>query len=160
MYGPAVMPIQFLKGDIFASADLTSFAFPSDAGGTLDRGVGLAFKKKWPSMAAAFSSACENQGMRPGDVFEWRDANNAVYIFVLQPSPERSAKLSSLSIALEKFAKLTAAAKETKIGIARLATKPNGLDAVRVKRIMSDECKDAAADLIVFEQFVRTTATA
>src|SRR4051812_19735164 len=85
------MPVTFVKGDLLAEITRAeagngprAIAFPAECEGTMDAGVAVAVKRRWPGMAEAFKAHGEGRKMQIGDVFAWRDPNDAgVFVYAL-----------------------------------------------------------------------------
>ena len=71
-----VRHVDLVKGDLFEDAkDLPpphAFAFAADCSGAMNKGIAVAFKKRWPAFAEAYRAHTEGGKMQPGDVFMWR----------------------------------------------------------------------------------------
>src|SRR5438067_2361963 len=57
-YAGATVPAIFTKGDIFATPDLRAYAHGCNCAGTMDSGIAVAFKKRWPGMFDEYSPRC------------------------------------------------------------------------------------------------------
>ena len=149
------MPAIFTKGDLFHTGGLRAYGFGCSRAGATDRGVALAFKKRWPAMAEAYRARCEARAVELGDVFAWSDEGATVYGLAIQEDETSKAKLAPLSRALAETARLAEASGIEEIGLPRIGAGPGGLDWTRVKRILTEVGSGTRVTLVVFEQFVR-----
>ena len=67
------MPTTFVKGDLFHTAGIRAYAQGCNCAGTMDAGVGVAFKKRWPGMFEEYRLRCGDGRFHLGDVFVWND---------------------------------------------------------------------------------------
>lgn len=149
------MPTNFTKGDLFSTPELHAYAHGCNCAGTMDAGVSVAFKKRWPRMAEEFRALCADQRFHLGDVFVWIDGETTVYSLGLQQNWKARAKLAALSKALRRMVELAAAAGISRIGMPRLGAGLGGLDWPRVKSVLEQVGAETSIELVVFEQFVR-----
>jgi O-acetyl-ADP-ribose deacetylase (regulator of RNase III) len=155
------MPTTFVKGDLFEDAkDVPpprAFAFAADCSGAMDRGVAVAFKKRWPAFAEAYRAHAEGGKMQVGDVFMWRDAGekgDVVYALGIQQG-DKKPKVSALTRALEAMVARAAGDGVSRIALPRIAAGKGGIDPVRVKRVLAEVGEGSPVALVVFEQFIR-----
>jgi O-acetyl-ADP-ribose deacetylase (regulator of RNase III) len=151
------MPTTFIKGDIFAeAAERTgprALAFGADCAGTMDAGIAVAFRQRWPALAEAYRVRCEGGRMQLGDLFAWRDGDLFVYALGLH----RDGKKPKVSIFERALSAMIARATEdgvTTVLLPRFGAGKNGMDWTRVKRVLSN-AGAAPLELVVFEQFIR-----
>src|SRR5688572_29276397 len=97
------MPTTFVKGDLFEDgADPSrphAFAFAADCSGAMDKGIAIAFKKRWPELAEAYQAKAASETMQLGDVFVWREAppqKGVVYALGISRG-EKKPKVSTLA---------------------------------------------------------------
>jgi len=62
--------IEFVQGDIFET-ESEVVVNPVNCVGVMGKGLALQFKKDYPDMFKGYKDRCA-QGMRPGDIYEWR----------------------------------------------------------------------------------------
>lgn len=152
------MPTTFVKGDLFEDTkDVPSpraFAFAADCSGAMDKGIAVAFKKRWPAFADAYRARAEAGKMQLGDVFMWRDGDVVVYALGIQRG-EKTAKVSTLARALEAMVTRAEGDGVTRITLPRIGVGKGGLDPARVKRVLVETGVVSPVALVVFEQFVR-----
>ena len=149
------MPATFAKGDLFGTEDLHAYALGSNARGTMDRGVAVAFKKRWPNLAAELSARAAKGSLALGDVIAFSEGDKAVYALILQEDESKKAKLASLTKAVNKLVDLAAQSGIARVGLFHPGTGKAGLDWPRVKRILQEIGERTEVTLVVFEQFVR-----
>jgi O-acetyl-ADP-ribose deacetylase (regulator of RNase III) len=147
------MPTEHLKGDIFEDAagagSLRAFAFGADCDGTMDEGIAVAFKKRWPAFAAAFAAA----HVEPGSVFAWREGEVAVYALGLRAG--KKPKVATLERAVRAMVEQAQKDGAKRVAIPRLGGGKSGLDATRVKRVLDEIGGGTEVALVVYEQFIR-----
>jgi O-acetyl-ADP-ribose deacetylase (regulator of RNase III) len=149
------VPATFTKGDLFHTEGLHAYALGSNARGTMDAGVAVAFKKRWPKLAAALSARAAEGGLALGDVMAFSEGEETVYALVLQEDETKKAKLASLTRAVSRLVELAAESGIARVGLFHPGTGKAGLDWPRVKRILEEIGRGTEVTLVVFEQFVR-----
>jgi O-acetyl-ADP-ribose deacetylase (regulator of RNase III) len=157
------MPANFVKGDVLTEAmqgaDARAFAFPADCSGTMDTGIAVAVRQRWPAMAEAFRAHAEGGKMQLGEVFTWREGDFAIHALGIQKGGVKP-KISSVERALETAIQRTHEARMVRLLVPRFGGGKTGLDWMRVKRVLSEAAASRPVDVVVFEQFVRTQAAA
>jgi O-acetyl-ADP-ribose deacetylase (regulator of RNase III) len=149
------VPTIFTKGDLFATTDLHAYAQGCDCTGSMDVGVGVAFKKRWPGMAEEFRALCAAKRFHLGDVFVWIEADTTVYNLGLQENWKARAKLAALSKAVRHMVELASVSGAMRIGLPRIGTGLGGLEWPRVKSVLTLIGNETPVELVAFEQFVR-----
>lgn len=147
------MPTELVKGDIFED-EARAFAFPADASGSMDAGIAVAFKKRWPALAEAFAARCEGGKLQVGDVFTWRGDGVVVYALALQKDGNK-AKVSWFERAMQAMVEHASKDAVTRVALPRIGGAKVGLDPSRVKRVLTDVGGATTVHLVVYEQFVR-----
>jgi O-acetyl-ADP-ribose deacetylase (regulator of RNase III) len=155
------MPTTFVKGDLFEDAKNVppprAFAFAADCSGAMDKGIAVAFKKRWPALAEAYRARAEGAKMHVGDVFMWRDGTGDVVVYALGiQQGEKKPKVSTLTRALEAMIARAAGDGVSRIALPRIGAGKGGIDRVRVKRVLTEVGERSTISLVVFEQFVRS----
>jgi O-acetyl-ADP-ribose deacetylase (regulator of RNase III) len=156
------VPATFTKGDLFNTEGLHAYALGSNARGTMDSGVAVAFKKRWPNLATALSAraALRDQGrLALGDVVAFSEGDATIYALILQEDETKKAKLASLTKAVNRLVELAAQDGITRVGLFHPGTGKAGLEWPRVKRILQEIGEGTEVTLVVFEQFVRAKAS-
>lgn len=152
------MPTTFVKGDLFEDAkDVPApkaFAFAADCSGSMDKGISVAFKKRWPALATAYAAKASGGKMQLGEVFRWAEGDVIVYALGLQQG-DKKPKVSTLARAIDALLVQAATDGVTRIGLPRIGAGKGGIDRVRVKRVLTEAGDKSAISLVVFEQFVR-----
>ena len=149
------MPTRFLEGDIFADPTTKVYAFGCTTTGSLDAGIAVAFKKRWPRLEEEYAARCADGRLHLGDVFVFIDGEHTVYALALQEHWKKRAKLAALDKAMRRAVELAGHAGITTIGVPRIGTGLGGLDWPRVKSVLSKIGDETPIDLVVFEKFVR-----
>lgn len=153
------MPTTFVKGDLFEDSANTpaprAFAFAADCSGAMERGLAVAFKKRWPALAEAYRARADNGKMQLGDVFAWRDGDVVVYALGVEQG-DKKPKVSTLVRALDAMVAQATSDGVSRIALPRVGAGKGGIDPVRVKRVLSEVGDRTPVSLVVFEQFVRS----
>jgi len=150
------MPTTFRKGDIFQTEGLRAYALGCNCAGTMDTGVAVAFKKRWPRMYDAYRARCEAKSLRLGDVLAYGEGDDVVYNLAIQETATKKANLPALTKSLKAMAELATTTGIERVGLSRIGTGQGGLDWPRVKKILSEVGEETTATLFVFEQFIRS----
>ena len=153
------MPTVFRKGDIFATAGLRAYAHGCNCAGTMDAGISVAFKKRWPRMFEEYQARCADGRFTLGEVFVWVEGEETVYNLALQENWKSKTKLAALKRAVKKTVELATASGIESVGMPRLGAGLGGLDWPRVKSVLSAIGDETTVTLVVFEQFVRAAPT-
>lgn len=149
------MPIAFVKGDIFNNPEIRAYAFAANVDGSMDAGIAIAFKKRWPALAEAFAQQCADGKLQPGETFMWSEGDVSVFALGIAQG-EKPPSFSALTRALKHMLQLAAAAKIKRIGVSRIS----GVDWTRARKMLSEVTVAQPVRLDVFEQFVRSHAVA
>ena len=152
------MPTIFKKGDILNTEGLHAYAHACNVAGTMDSGISLAFKKRWPAMFDEVQKKIAEKRPQMGDLFTWSDRNVTVFGLVIQESASKKAKMTALSRSLTSLVEHAKTAEIDRVGIGRIGAGAAALDWTRVKKVLADVAEDAPLTLEVFEQFVRAKA--
>lgn len=152
------MPTTLTKGDLFETPGLKAFAHTCNCAGTMDVGVSVAFKKRWPRMFDDYVQRCSDKRLALGDVFVWNEDDVVVYNLATQLNWRSRSKVSALARAVRKMLELATAAGVDRIGVPRIGVGLGGLDWHRVRSVLVDEGSTSSVELLVFEQFVRGAA--
>lgn len=155
------MPITFMKGDLFDVAsqrtDLHAIAFGADTAGALSSGIANTFRTRWPAFAEAYRAHCQSTKAQLGDVFTWREGNLVMYALVIQREDNKPT-IAAFDRATSTMVKRATEDNVQGILLPRVGSGKEGLDWLRVKRILNDASATTPTSFIVFEQFVRAGA--
>lgn len=149
------MPTSFRKGDLFHTEGLRAYAHGCNCAGTMDAGVSIAFKKRWPRMFDEYALRCKDGRFHLGDVFVWSEGDEVVYSLAIQEHWKAKSKLPALVRAARKMVQLAEQSGVARIGLPRIGAGLGGIDWKRVKSVLEEVGNESAVELIVFEQFVR-----
>jgi O-acetyl-ADP-ribose deacetylase (regulator of RNase III) len=152
------MPTAFTKGDIFETEGIRAYAFGALTDGTMDTGIAIAMKKRWPASAEALAARCADNALNLGDVFKWSDGEFTLFALAIQQG-DKKPSLTALTHAVRRMLVLADEAKIKRIGLPRLGAGPVGLDWTRVRKMLGEISVGHAVRLDVFEQFVRAKVT-
>src|SRR5882724_9471992 len=114
------MPTTFLKGDIFQTEGLSAFAHGCNCAGTMDAGVAVAFKKRWPRMFEEYVARCTDKTFALGDVLAWTEGKETIYSLAIQENAAAKAKWPALIKALERMVLLAKGAGIDRVGLPRI----------------------------------------
>jgi O-acetyl-ADP-ribose deacetylase (regulator of RNase III) len=153
------MPAIFEKGDLFHTEGLRAYAHGCDCAGQMDKGVAVAFKKKWPLMYEEYRARCQDGRFRLGDVFAWSEGDEVVYNLGIQEQSTKKAKVTALAKSLKTMAELAQKAGIERVGLPRIGAGQGGLDWPRVKKVLSEVGRETSVTFVVFEQFIRSAST-
>lgn len=155
------MPTTFLKGDILHEASEgtgpRALAFGADCAGTMDAGIAVAIRQRWPALADAYRAHCSDAKFQLGDVFAWRpegEGDLVIYALGLQSGGAKP-KLSAFERAARALVSRAEADGVQRVLLPRFGAGKDGLDWLRVKRILTDISRGQPVNLVVFEQFIR-----
>jgi O-acetyl-ADP-ribose deacetylase (regulator of RNase III) len=144
------MPIGFVKGDIFATDEIRAYAFGANIDGSMDAGIAIAMKKRWPALAQAFAQRCADGKLSLGEAFCWSEGEVTVFALGIADG-EKKPSFSALTRALKHMLQLATEAKIKRIGLSRVA----GVDWTRARKMLTEVTVNQTLRLDVFEQFVR-----
>ena len=153
------MPTIFTQGDIFETEGLRAYAHGCNCAGTMDAGIAVAFKKRWPRMFEEYQARCKDGRFSLGDVFVWTEGDETVYCLAIQDHWKAKAKIPALTKSLAKVVELALAAGIDRVGLPRIGGGLGGLDWTRVKKILAEVGAETTLNLLVFESFVRKSKT-
>lgn len=167
------MPTTFVKGDLFedsaagAAGSHRALAFGADCSGSMGSGIAVAFKKRFGAFAEAFAAHGASGKMQLGDVFHWNAASGAsaaegadakgdvvVYALGIQHG-DKKPKVSIIERAVATMVGRALGDGVTRIALPLVGAGKDGVDRVRLKRVLAEVGGASAVDLVVFEQFVR-----
>lgn len=149
------MPTIFTKGDLFHAEGARAYAHGCNCAGTMDAGVSVAFKKRWPALFEAYAARCAERKLKLGDVFTWTSGGDTVFCLAIQETAAKKATLPALERALTTTVELAAAAKIGAVALPRLGAGSAALDGLRVKHMLEKIGAGTGVTLLVFEQFIR-----
>lgn len=155
------MAITFLSGDILDTHqhDLSrGLAFSADCAGTMNEGIASALKKRWPGLEAAYAKHCEGGRMQLGNVFVYTEGGATLYALGLHKAGTKT-KFAAFERAMSTVLTHAQASKVQGILLTRVGGGKNGLDWTRAKKFLSEIAMGNPVQLVVFEKFVRASAT-
>jgi hypothetical protein len=142
------MPANFVKGDVLdevnAESGKRAFAFGATSG------IAVAVRKKWPEVGTLLDGT---KTIEPGEILEWRDGDLFVFALGIQRGDDKP-KVAWIERSLR-----TALARAAEEGVPRILIPRLGGDWTRVKKLLGEIGATTPIDLVVFEQFVRKSAT-
>ena len=153
------MPTSFVHGDMFNTPRVRAYAQGVSCAGTMDAGVAIAFKKRWPRMFEDYKARCDDKRFNLGDVIVWNEGDEVIYSLAIQEHWKKKATLPALNRALAKMLTLATAAGVTAIAMPRIGAGLGGLDWPRVKDVLTELGDTTDVALMVFEKFVREKPT-
>jgi len=154
-YRPAPqMPTAIVSGDIFETPEIRAYAFGANTDGTMDVGIAIAMKKRWPAFAEAFAARCADGKLELGDVFVWSEGDVTVFA-VGTARGDKKSSIRALTHGVRRMLDLAAEAKIKRIGLARIV----GVDWTRARKMLGEITVGHSVRLDVFEKFVRNQPT-
>jgi O-acetyl-ADP-ribose deacetylase (regulator of RNase III) len=154
------MTASFVKGDLFRTEGIRAYGVGVNCAGSMDAGVAVAFKKRWPRMFEEYAARCADGRLHLGDVFVWSEGDEVVYSLAIQEHWKARSRLPAFARALRKMVKLAEHAGVERVGLPRIGAGLGGLDWRRVKSITEEVGAETPVELVVFEQFVRAETRA
>jgi len=148
------MPIKFVKGDMFSTPMLTSYAHGCNCAGAMGKGVAVEFKKRWPRMFLSYKEKCKSNLFNPGDVFMWQEQGITVFNLGTQKSWRTKATLNAVENSLLSMLDIAEENSITHIGVPRIGAGLGGLLWEDVKSTLFRVSDGRKVNLIVFEDFV------
>ncbi len=145
----------YTKGDLLNTDGIRAYAFGTNAQGTMDTGVAVAMKKRFPKMAEAVAARAAESKLQLGDVVVHVEGEDTIYALVLQESDTKKAKLASLTKAVTTLVGLASQAGIARVGLAHPGTGRAALEWPRVKSALTEIGDETDVALVVFEQFIR-----
>ncbi len=150
-----VMATIFTKGDLFDTDGIKAYAFGTNAEGTMDTGIAVAVRKRFPKVAELLKERASNRHLNLGDVVVHTENDETIYALVLQEAETKKAKLSSLTKAVGAVVELATKAGLERVGMAHPGTGRAALEWPRVKAILTEIGDETTLALVVFESFIR-----
>jgi len=148
------MPIVFVKGDIFETDGIRAYAFGAHTDGSMNAGIAIAIKKRWPAFAAAFEARCAESPLSVGDVFMGTEGEITLFALGIAQG-EKNPSFSALTQAIRRMLQLAGQAKIKRIGVSRIS----GVDWTRARKMLNEISIGQPIQLDVFEQFIRSHAS-
>jgi O-acetyl-ADP-ribose deacetylase (regulator of RNase III) len=148
------MPTAIVSGDIFETPDIHAYAFGANTDGTMDVGIAIAMKKRWPALADAYQARCADDKFSLGDVFVWSEGEVTVFALGIARG-DKKPSISALTHSVRRMLALAAEAKIKRIGMARIV----GVDWTRARKMLGEITVNHSVRVDVFEQFVRNQET-
>ncbi len=145
----------FTKGDLFNTDGIRAYAFATNGEGTMDTGVSVAIKKRFPKVGEALAARAKKGELALGDVVVHTEGDETVYALVLQESGTKKAKVSSLTKAVTTLVQLATEAKIERVGLFHPGLGRTALEWPRIKSVLTEIGDETDVALVVFEQFVR-----
>jgi O-acetyl-ADP-ribose deacetylase (regulator of RNase III) len=149
------MPTAIVTGDIFETPEIQAYAFGANTDGTMDVGIAIAMKKRWPAFAEAFEARCADGKLELGDVFMWSGEGNVTVFALGIARGEKKSSIRALTHGVRRMLDLAAEAKIKRIGLARIG----GVDWTRARKMLGEITVGHSVRLDVFEKFVRNQPT-
>jgi len=145
----------FTKGDLFDTDGVRAYAFATNAEGTMDTGIAVTVRKRFPKMGEALVAKAKEGKLALGDVLEHREKDETVFALVIQETEMKKAKFSALTKAAQRLVELATAAKLERVGLFHPGLGKASLEWKRVKNILTEIGDETDVALVVIEQFVR-----
>lgn len=147
------MPVKFVKGDMFQTSKLKSFAHGCNCAGAMGKGVAVEFKSNWPNMYSSYKERCKSGLFNPGDVFTWVEGDNTIFNLGTQKTWRTKATLDAIKTALTSMLEIAEAKGVNNIGLPRIGAGLGGLTWEEVKELIKNVAETSSINLIVFEDY-------
>ena len=148
------MPATFVKGDLFAAADLDALAHGCNCAGAMGKGIAVQFKARFPAMYDEYRRRCVDGLFRPGDVFIWNDPSGVtVFNLGTQRTWHTRATLPAVSQALHGMILTAGMLGIKRIGLPRIGAGLGGLPWEDVKAELVLAGEKTLVELVVFEEY-------
>src|SRR5882672_10229960 len=106
----------------------------------MSAGIAVAVRQRWPEFADAYRAHCADNKFQLGDVFTWRpggEGDLVIYALGLQSGGAKP-KISTLERATRAMIERAPADGVQAVLFPRIGAGKNGLDWLRVKRILTE----------------------
>ena len=97
------------RGDLFATPGLEALGHGCNCAGSMEKGIAVAFRERWPEMYAAYKARCRERRFGLGDVFLWEQDGVCVFNLGTQKSWRSRAKLPAIRSAVLEMLRLAEA---------------------------------------------------
>lgn len=151
------MPTRFLKGDLFETPTLDGLAHGCNCAGAMGRGIAVEFRKRFPSMYAAYKERCARGAFGLGDVFVWKQGDVTIFNLGTQRTWRTKAELSAVRTALHKMVQIAEQADIRRIGLPRIGAGLGGLAWADVHAELAQLGDSTSVELVVFEEYEPVT---
>lgn len=151
--------IQEVTGDILLSK-AHAIAHGIAPGDHFDRGLALALRERWPSLARDFRHFCHTSGPKAGQAWTWGSETGTRIICLLtqdaaanehaRPGP---ARLESVNHALKELSQIAKAEKLSSLALPRLATGVGGLTWEAVRPLIDKHLGEFDIPVFVYSQY-------
>lgn len=147
------MPANFVKGDVLEEAAVESGKRALVFGAT--GGIAAAVKKRWPGLGQQLDGAAGGAAkiVEPGEVFEWRDGDLFIFALGIQRG-DATPKVPWIERSLRSVI-----ARADEESVRRILVPRFGGDWTRLKKLLGEIGGTTTIDVVVFEQFIRKSAT-
>lgn len=147
--------IKFVTGNIFES-DAQALVNTVNTVGVMGKGIALQFKKAYPNNFKAYKKACENEEIKIGKLFIFKDFNlsSGEKLIINFPTKKHWKNPSEYHFIEEGLNDLKRILQENSIqsiAIPPLGAGNGGLDWARVKQLIVSELNDCGSEIIIYE---------
>jgi O-acetyl-ADP-ribose deacetylase (regulator of RNase III) len=147
------MPVQFVKGDLFAYPGLQAFAHGCNCAGAMGKGIAVEFRRRYPLMYTEYKRRCRDGLFRPGDVFTWTEGGVVVFNLGTQKSWRTGAELPAVEKALTGMCSAASELGVRRIGLPRIGAGLGRLPWDLVRTCLGRVGASTTLALIVFEEY-------
>jgi O-acetyl-ADP-ribose deacetylase (regulator of RNase III) len=158
------MPVQFLKGDLFAYHDregLDALAHGCNCAGAMGRGIAVQFRRRFSKMYLAYREICRKQQLKLGGVFVWEEDDGdpplTVYNLGTQKDKGIKAELPDIRSALSAMLQHAEENSIATIGLPRIGAGLGKQCWGSIRAIIETLAKATPVTLVVFEEYVKAT---
>lgn len=149
------MPVKFVRGDMFATPGLTTFAHGCNCRGVMGAGIATEFRNRWPKMYQEYRNLCANGTFALGTVFTWQDGRFTIFNLGTQYDPGPKADRVGLSAAVKQMCAIAGIKGIQQVAMPLVGSGIGGIDPKWVMeelRSIGETCRDVT--LLVFSEYV------
>lgn len=144
------MPIELVKGDLFAAKDLPALGHGCNCAGAMGKGIALEFKKRYPDMYKAYRELCLAGEFNLGDVFVWQ-AEQIIFNLATQKRPGSKADIQAIETALRKIVEICDEKGIDKVGLPKIGSGLGQLEWETVENVIKGISEATAVTIAIFE---------
>lgn len=144
------MPVQLVKGDLFAAKDLPALGHGCNCAGAMGKGIALEFKKRYPDMYKAYRELCLAGEFNLGDVFVW-EAEQIIFNLATQKRPGSQADIQAIETALQKMVTICDEKGIEKVGLPKMGAGLGQLEWETVEKVIKSVVENTMMTIMIFE---------
>ena len=146
--------IEYVDGDLFATASIKSLAHGCNCAGAMGKGIALLFKKKWPAMYSEYKKRCKAGEFLLGDVFVWEESGFTIFNLGTQKTWRTGADLEAIETSLRKVFTIMKQKQIKVLGLPRIGAGLGGLKWSSVKEAIERVFANTELMVVVCDKYV------